>query len=499
MATPLVKRNRPPDVRPQLKRALDAETAGRVGEAEDLYRAVLELDPRNFIALNRQAVRCAARKDYVEALRLIQAAMRANPASAETAGDMGVILDRMGRVDEAVLSYDRALVLRPNDVAALCNRGFSLMKLRQFDKALASYEKAIAAAPRHAEAHNGRGLALADLGRRGEAVTALTRAIDIDPDYAEAHFNRALVRLVLGEFEAGWDGYEWRWKVGKAADGRPNFPMPDWNGEPLAGKTIYIYVEQGIGDAIMFARYAPLVAARGARVLLCVRPPMKTLLAGMAGVAVGVPGDEGPRFDYMCPLLSLPRIFKTTADTIPADVPYIHAAPERVETWKARLPGDGRLTVGLVWAGGRDFVGDRSRTIGLERFAPLLGDPRIRFVSLHTELRDADAALMRRYPDIVHLGSELRDFADTAAVISRLDLVISVDTSVAHLAGAMAKPVWILLPFAADFRWMLAREDSPWYPTARLFRQHKMDDWSDAIARVRVALATQADEHVAVS
>jgi Flp pilus assembly protein TadD len=499
MPKPLGKRNRPPDVRPQLMQALDAETAGKIAEAERLYRAVLAIDPQNFAALNRQAVLCAGRGEKVEALRLIQAAMKANPASGETAADMGVILEGLGRIEEAIACYDRALVLRPKHPAALFNRGASLAKLRQYEKAIASYDKAIAVAPRHFEAHNGRGLALAEIGRHAEAIAAFTRAIEIDPSYKDAHFHRSLARLVLGEFEAGWDEYEWRWSIGDAKGMRPDYAIPDWNGEPLAGKTIYLYIEQGFGDAIMFVRYAPLVAAQGAKVLLCVRPPMKALLAGMNGIVVGVPGEQGPAFQYMCPLLSLPRILKTRIDTIPADVPYIHAVPDRVAKWESRIPDDGKLKVGLVWAGGRDFGGDRARTIGLEQFAPLLGDPHICYVSLHAELRDNDAATLRQHPEIIHFGADLQDFADTAAVISRLDLVISVDTAVAHLAGAMAKPVWILLPFAPDFRWMLGREDSPWYPTARLFRQSQIGDWASVIARVRNALGDRVEARIAMS
>jgi Flp pilus assembly protein TadD len=458
MRKPLGKRKPPPDVRPQLIQALELETAGKLDEAEQLYRAVLELDPTNFAALNRRAIICSGRGEHVEALRLIQAAMRANPASGETAADMGVILERLGRLDEAMASYERALVLRPDQPVA----------------------------------HNRRGVALSAKGRYREAIVAFTRAIEINPSYAEARFYRALAYLLLGDFATGWDEYEWRWALANAKGARPDFPVPDWNGEPLSGKAIYLYIEQGLGDAIMFARYAPLVAARGARVLLCARPPLKALFAGMPGVTVGVPGDEGPRFQYICPLLSLPRIFKTNIDSIPADVPYIHAPPERLENWKARIPQDGRLKVGIVWAGGRDFVADRVRTVGLARFAPLLGNPRICYVSLQAELRDEDAALMAAHPGIVHFGSDLEDFADTAAVISQLDLVISVDTAVAHLAGAMAKPVWILLPFAPDFRWLLGREDSPWYPTARLFRQPRMGDWASVIARVRDALVALA-------
>jgi Tfp pilus assembly protein PilF len=447
-----------PDVRPQLMRALELDTAGKVEEADALYRAVLEVDPTNFAALNRRAVLAAQRGELVDALHLIQAAVHANPSMGEIASDMGVILERMGRLDEAMESYDRALALRPDQPVA----------------------------------HNGRGLALGFKGRYEEAIAAFTRAVHLKPDYAEAHFHRALGLLLMGRLAEGWQAYEWRWARANAKAGRPPLALPDWNGEPLAGKGIYLYVEQGYGDAIMFARYAPMVAARGGTVLFCVRPALKELLTGLPGVQVGVEGDTGPRCHYMCALLSLPRIFQTDLASIPADVPYIHAAPERAAKWRARVPRDGRLNVGLVWAGGRDYAGDRQRTIGLAPMLPLLGDPRIRYVSLHNELREDDARLMAQHLEIMHFGAELKDFADTAGLISQLDLVISVDSAVAHLAGAMAKPVWILLPSNPDFRWLLGRDDSPWYPTARLFRQPTTGDWPDVIARIREALAVQA-------
>jgi tetratricopeptide (TPR) repeat protein len=460
MRKPLgMKHPSPPDVRAQLMRALELDAAGKVAEADELYRAVLAADPHNFAALNRRAVLSAQRGELAEALRLIQAAVRAKPTVGQVFSDMGVILERLGRIDEAMESYERAVALQPNQPIA----------------------------------QNGLGLALCSKGRYAEAIAAFTRAIEIDPGYVQGRFHRALANLVTGQFAQGWDDYEWRWASGEAKAQRPPFPIPQWNGEPLAGKAIYLYVEQGYGDAIMFARYVPMVAARGAAaVLFCVRPALKALLSSLPDAQVGVEGDTGPRCDYMCALLSLPRVFKTDLASIPADVPYIHAPPARLERWQARIPRDGRLNVGLVWAGGRDFAGDRHRTIGLAAMTPLLGDARIRYVSLHTELRDDDAALMAAHPEILHVGPQIEDFADTAAAIAQLDLVVSVDTAVAHLAGAMAKPVWILLPFNPDFRWLLGREDSPWYPTARLFRQPKAGDWPAVIARVREALAAQA-------
>jgi Tfp pilus assembly protein PilF len=451
-------RHPPPDVRAQLMRALELDTAGQSEEADALYRAVLAVDPQNFAALNRRAVLCAERGELAEALRLMEAAVRANPTVGQIMSDLGVILERMGRLEEAMATYDRALALNANLPVA----------------------------------QNGRGLALSARGRYEDAIAAFTRAVEIDPGYAQGHFHRALAYLVTGRFKEGWDDYEWRWASPKSKAARPTYQIPDWNGEPLAGKGIYLYVEQGYGDTIMFARYAPMVAARGATVLFCVRPALKELLGGLPGVQVGVEGDTGPRCDYMSPLLSLPRIFKTDLATIPAAVPYIHPAPERVARWQARIPRDGRLNVGFVWAGGRDYAGDRHRTIGLNAMRPLLGDARIRYVSLHTEVREEDGPLMAAHPEILHFGAELKDFADTAAAIARLDLVVSVDTAVAHLAGAMATPVWIMLPFNPDFRWLLGRDDSPWYPTARLFRQPTAGDWTSVVARVREALAARA-------
>jgi tetratricopeptide (TPR) repeat protein len=479
-----------PDLRAQLLRALDAETARSFDEAERGYRAVLETDPQNFVALDRLAVMHAGRGELVDALRLIEAATRANPSSAEIARDMGSVLERMGRLEEAKASFERALALRPQHAGTVYKSAHLLHKLGRYEEALATYDRAAAIAEGDAADYNDLGLALAAVGRRDEALAAFARAIGLDPSCADAHFNRALLYLLLGDFDRGWAEYEWRWRVGLGDGTSSTLPIADWTGEPVDGKTVYLYFEQGFGDAIMFVRYVPLVVARGANVLLCVRPHMRRLLDGMPGVTVSIPDDIGPMAQYKCPLLGLPRIFGTKIDTIPSDVPYIRAAPEWNEKWRGRIPRDGRLNVGLVWAGGRDHAGDRARTVGFERFAALLGDPRVRYVSLHAELRDRDAALMAAHPDIVHFGPELQDFADTAGVISHLDLVISVDTAVAHLASAMAKPVWILLPFSPDFRWLLDRDDSPWYPTARLFRQPHLGDWESVIARVREALAS---------
>ncbi len=275
---------------------------------------------------------------------------------------------------------------------------------------------------------------------------------------------------------------------------RRSFSAPQWFGaEPIRGKTILLHAEQGLGDTLQFVRYVSRVAAQGARVVLEVQPALKDLISGIEGPAeVIARGEDLPEFDIHCPLLSLPLAFGTRLDTIPADIPYLTVPPDRITAWSSHLERSALHRVGLAWSGGRTHRNDHNRSIALTHLAPLFADPQIQFVSLQQELRDGDLEILQANPQIVHFGDELHDFADTAAVVSELDVVISVDTSVAHLAGALGKPVWILLPFAPDWRWLLDRKDSPWYPTARLFRQPKIADWDGVIECVRQELSVIA-------
>jgi Flp pilus assembly protein TadD len=464
------------------------EKEGRLEEAERIYGAILVADPTNSYALYRRAILCAGRGNDLEALRLIQAAMKRS-ATVEILGDCAVILDRLGRSADAMETYERALILDPNNVSVLLHRGRLFTKLEQYAKAATCFEKLLARSPDHAEAHDSLGRLLVQLGRHREAVASFTRAIKLEPDNANAHFNLGLTLLTMGDMEAGWAEYEWRFRTEGLKASRSVYPQPHWDGvEPLAGKIIHVYSEQGLGDSIMFVRYAPMLAARGATVIAGLLPQAKVLATEINGVTPVAPGDPLPSFDIQAPLLSLPHLLRTRIDTIPADVPYIRPRADRVEAWRDRLPRGKALTVGVVWAGGKDFAGDRNRSIAIQQFEALFDASGISFVSLQRDLRDGDAERLRQWPDVRHFGEQLTDFADTAAVISMLDLVISVDTSVAHLAGAMAKPVWILLPLVPDFRWLLGRSDSPWYPTARLFRQPKHGDWESVLANVKAAL-----------
>ncbi len=369
----------------------------------------------------------------------------------------------------------------------LNNRGNTLKELKRYDDALASYDRALALEPGFAGAHHNRGVTLQELKRYDDALASYERASALRPDFVEAHWNESLVRLQLGDFHGGWRKYEQGWKTGLRGEPR-GFAQPRWTGaEPLAGRTLLLHVEQGFGDTIQFVRYAPLAAAAGARVILEAYPLLTTLLSEVEGVnAVVSRGEPLPAFDLHCPLLSLPLAFGTELDTIPARVPYLTAPPARLARWGARLPRAGGLRVGLAWSGRE--TPDPNRSVALAQLAPLFDLPGIHFVSLQKDVRDSDEAALRGRPELLHLGPDLADFADTAAVIEQLDLVISIDTAVAHLAGALGKPVWILLPFSSDWRWLLDRDDSPWYPTARLFRQDETRAWDTVIARVRAAL-----------
>jgi tetratricopeptide (TPR) repeat protein len=428
-------------------------------------------------------------KRFDEALASYDRALALRPNFVEALYDRGNALRELKRFDEALASYDRALALRPNFVDALHNRGMPLCELKRFDEALASYDRALALRPDLVDALYNRGVTLLELKRFDEALASYDRALALRPDYAEAHFNEAFCRLMIGDFDRGWKKYEWRWETGNQRHIRRGFKQPLWLGqEEIAGKTILLHAEQGFGDTLQFCRYVPLVAARDARVVLEVQKSLQELMGSLAGVAhIISKGDPLPDFDLQCPFLSLPLAFGTRLETIPSAVPYLRASPQALNNWEGRLGPRDRPRIGLVWSGNPMNTRDHNRSIGFSSFLSLL-DINATFISLQKDVSAADAVLLNDRSDLLHFGDELRSFADTAALIANLDLVITVETSVAHLAGALAKPVWVLLPFIPDWRWHLDRDDSPWYPTARLFRQDATRAWDNVIARVHDAL-----------
>jgi tetratricopeptide (TPR) repeat protein len=407
-------------------------------------------------------------------------------------------LKRLKRHDDALAAYEAVLAQDADDLGALNECGGLQARLGRPEAAVAYYDRALALAPRIVELHINKGTALFALNRHEAALASFAAATAIDPDRAEAHYNASLVRLRLGDFAAGWQGYEWRWRKAEWVPLRRNFAAPLWLGaEPIAGKTLLLHAEQGFGDTVQFVRYAPLLAKCGATVVLECQPALKDLLRHCDGLALVLGrGEALPAFDLHCPLLSLPLGCGTQLDTVPAHVPYLRPPPERLATWRGRVPANGRLRVGICWAGSAAHLNDRNRSIPLQSFAALLAVPGLDFVSVQKDVDAAQAAILRRH-GVVQLGQDFADFADAAAVLAMLDLVITVDTSIAHLAGAMAKAVAMLVPFAPDFRWLTERTDSPWYPTMRLYRQTALGDWSGPLQRLQQELAAVAQRAVA--
>ena len=464
----------------------------RLDEALDSYDRALELKPDFAEAYNNRGFALQELERLDEALDSYDRALELKPDYAEACSNRGNALQALERPDEALESYDRALQLNPDDAEAYYNRGLVLQELKRLDEALESYDRALELKPDYVEAYSNRGLALKALKRLDEALESYDRALKLKPDFADGHLNLSLCRLLMGEFARGWEGFEWRWQsaqIDRQLGGKRIFMQPLWLGaESLQGKTILLHSDQGLGDALQFCRYARLVSDLGARVIMEVPEPLMALLSSLAGVAQLVgKGSALPAFDYHCPLLSLPLAFKTDLNTVPSCNSYIASDPSKVADWRAKLGERTKPRIGLVWRGSAMHKNDRNRSIALGEIVKHL--PRqFQYVSLQKDVTDADRETLVSRTDILHFGEQLNDFTDTAALCELTDVVVSVDTSVAHLTGAMGKPVWILLPFIPDWRWLLDREDSVWYPSARLFRQDTAGDWAGVIDKVRAEL-----------
>jgi tetratricopeptide (TPR) repeat protein len=476
---------RPGYVQALINRAQILKQLERPHEALNSFDRAFALAPPNADALIARGNVHHGLKSFAAALTDYDRALSLRPDAAPAYNNRGNVLRELGRHEEAMASFDRAIALAPDYADAYNSRGNAQFELNRLEEAIADYDRALAIDPDHVGALVNRGSVLRHLSRFEEALNYFDRAIGIDPDLAVAHWNRALTCLEAGDFEAGWRDYEWRWHRDPSEMRPRDFVQPQWQGEDLKGKTILLHAEQGFGDTLQFIRYLPMVLAKGGQVVLEVPDDLKPLIAPAEGVSAIVRrGDALPPFDVHCPLMSLPLAFKTTLTTIPANVPYLRAPADRVETWRARLSPSALPRIGLVWSGKPTYKNDHNRSIALATFKPLLSKPDFQFVSLQKEYRARDSAALHELSRLERLDAGLADFADTAAVVELLDLVITVDTAVAHLAGGLGKPVWILLPVVGDWRWLSAREDSPWYPSARLFRQPRVGDWDSVIARL---------------
>jgi tetratricopeptide (TPR) repeat protein len=464
---------------------------GQLDEAIAAYRQAIALNLNLPEVHNNlgNALKDEGRVD--EAIAAYRQAIALNPNLPEAHNNLGNALRNKGQLDEAIAACRRAIALRPNYAEAHYNLGNPLRDKGLIDEAIAAYRQAIRLKPDYAEAHSNLGNALKDKGRFDEAIAAYRQAIALSPDFSEAHNNLALALLTRGDFQQGWEEYEWRWKCKDFPSPPRNFAQPQWDGCPLEARTLLLHTEQGLGDAIQFIRYLPLVQQRGGRIIIECQGELQRLFQTIAGrCQIVARGQPLPAFDLYCPLLSVPRIFGTNLANVPHIAPYLHADAEDTRRWQHRLADPSSLVkVGLAWAGNPTQVNDRNRSMKLEMLAPLGQIPGVRFFSLQKGEAAAEAKTPPPGLELIDRTEELKDFADTAALIANLDLVISVDTAVVHLAGAMGKPVWTLLSFVSDWRWLLQRQDSPWYPSMRLFRQPVGGDWDSVITRIVEALS----------
>ena len=439
--------------------ALKFQNAGRLDAAENIYRQIITNQPNYIRAYN----------------------------------NLGVILIHKGRLDDGLAEFRRLVTLMPDFAEGHNNLGNCLRLKGQTDEALDAFRKAIELKPDYADAYNNLGVLLRDLGQFDEAIAAFCRAISLGNDFPEAHHNLGITLLLKGELKRGWEEYEWRRRYKHFKSALHKFPQPLWDGSELQGRTLLLYTEQGLGDALQFVRYAPLAAQRGGKIIIGCHPELLRILSIMpGGWPIASLSEPLPAFDLQCPLLNLPAIFSTTLESIPHTVPYLNADAQNIEKWRLRLHEKLRALkaarVGLVWAPRPTRDNDRSRSINLSSLAPIGRVRDIVIVSLQKGTAAAEAKTPPLGWKFFDFSAELNDLADTAALIANLDLVITVDTAVAHLAGAMGKPVWTLLEFVPDWRWLLERQDSPWYPTMRLFRQRARGDWQSVIQDVVGAL-----------
>lgn len=463
---------------------------GQFDEAIANCRQALRLKPDLADAHNNLGAAHSAQRHWEDAAASYRQAIALRPNHAEAHSNLGNALRELGRVDEAIFSLRQALQLKPDFAEAHGGLAMALSQQGDLEGALASCQEALRLRPDLASAHLSMGFILSELGRRSEAMACCDRALELQPDMPDAHKNRSLVLLLEGKLTEGWAEYEWRWKCPELPE-RP-FPHPLWDGSPLDGKRIMLHAEQGFGDTLHFVRYARLVRERGGRVVLVCQRPLVELLRRCEGVEeVAAQGDPLPPFDVHAPLLSLPRIFNTTLDTILGDVPYLKGDPAKTAQWRDELAGVTEFKVGIAWQGSRTHRRDRGRSIPLSYFAPLSAQSGVRLYSLQKNYGQEQLGQVSFGDRIVDLSPRLDSFVDTAAAMENLDLVICCDTSVAHLAGALARPVWVAVATVPDWRWLLERDDTLWYPTMRLFRQHRRGDWQDVFARIASALADQ--------
>jgi tetratricopeptide (TPR) repeat protein len=520
----------PPLATQMFAEAVDRHRGDQLTVAEALYRAIVAIEPLHAEAAYNLGVVLQTQGRLPDAIAAYRHAVAVRPGFATAYTNLGAALQDLGQLDDAVASHRQAIALGPDSALAACNLGVALRAQGRFADAAAAFRQALALQPDYDNALANLGAVLLDQGDAAAALEACRRAVAVNPrfviglcnlgatykalnrldeaeaayrhalalrpDFPEGHFSLAQILLLKGNLPAAWPEYEWRWKLAeyswlKALHGE--FAQPRWTGEALHGKTVLIYAEQGLGDTLQFVRFLPAIAERGGHVVLAAQAPLVKLCSSLPGVTV-MPLDRQklPQFDVHLPLLSLPYVLGASLDTLPAHIPYLRADPALVERWRLRIGRSG-LKVGLVWAGNPSQRGDRFRSPRLRAMAPLFAVPGVDFVALQLGAGREDIAANPLPPNVVDLGPEIGDFADTAAIMASLDLVVTSCTAPLHLAGALGVPVWGAIPFAPHFFWLLDRSDSPWYPTLRLYRQERPgQDWSGVVGHIAADLSALA-------
>ncbi|MCP5002400.1 MAG: tetratricopeptide repeat protein [Planctomycetes bacterium] len=499
------------------------QVIGKLEEAADSFRKAMALNPESALVHYSLGNVFKEQRNLCQAILCLSQAIKLNPAYAMAHNNLGSLLQETGQLDEAVESYNRAIELKPDYAMAYNNLGSILQKMQQLDEAIENYDHAIELNPENAMAYNNLGSALQELGQLDEAIESYDHAIELKPDYAmaynnlgsalqelgklteavesydrairllpdeaTAHKNRSTALLLMEEFKEGWTEYEWR--LSTKDHSLRNFRQPKWDGKRLCNRQILVHSEQGFGDTIQFVRYLPMVRSMGGRVIFECRQELYRLLKDCEGIDNIIErtyhSDIAVPFDVQVPLMSLPGIFNTTTKTIPTGMPYITPDSKLAEDWHRRLGNDRNFKIGIVWSGNPEFR-NQSRSCSLADFSPLANIPGITFYSLQKGKASKETFRPPEGMDITNLENELHDFADTAAIIANLDLIISTDTAVVHLAGAIGKRVWVLLHYIPDWRWLLRRSNSAWYPGMRLFRQIQLHDWASVFDQVKDAL-----------
>lgn len=455
----------------------------------------IELKPDYAEAHNNLGNALQGNKNFAEAILACRRAIVLRPDFAEAYNNLGNALRASAQPAEAIAAYQQAIAINSHFAEAYNNLGNALQDQRQHAAGADAYRRAIALRPNYAKAQCNLANALKDDGKPDEAIAAFRNVIALQPDLAEAHANLALVLLSIGNYEQGWEEYEWRRKCSALSIARTEFTAPEWTGESLTHRRLLLHTEQGLGDAIQFARFIPPLIPRAAKIILQCQPPLARLMQmSFPECEIVIQGQPLPAFDYHVPLLSLPRILQTTLATIPCDIPYLKPDSSLNAAWEKGLgPRDGKLHVGITWAGNPNFPGDQTRSLHIDQLKPLARIPGIQLFSLQ---KGVPAEQIKHVPPglkLIDLSAELTDFADTAAAMSQLDLIITTDTSIPHLAGALGKPAWLMLQAYPDWRWLRERADSPWYPSIRLFRQTQPGDWATVLARVATELVQRVE------